>query len=80
MKEHPIRRRRAALGLKQGQLAEATGMTREALNRLERGRTSRKRGPQGATLRALGDALNVDPEVLEAEVQEWIESCRSVQV
>lgn len=73
---HPVRRRREAAGLSQGQLAAAAALRRETINRLEAGRVARSRGLNGATLRVLADALEVDEAVLAAEIEEW-DQCRA---
>ena len=52
-----LRRRRAAAGLTQAQLAARAGLSPDAVAALERGR---RRAPRGATVARLADALGLD--------------------
>lgn len=70
--DHPVRRRREALGLSQSELGRVTGLRRENLCRLEAGKTATRRGPDARTIRDLASALRVDLQVLEDEITAWL--------
>ncbi len=58
-----LRRLREAAGLTQEELAERSGLSRDAVSALERGR---RRHPQGQTIRALATALGLSDEEVRA--------------
>ena len=64
---HPVRRLREERGIHQDVLAKRVGITRETLNRIERG----KRRPMELTIRALARSLRVRRDLLVEEIQRW---------
>lgn len=68
--DHPLRIARLKAGLSQNKLAQLAGIQRSALTAIEDGRTQRPTDKLVATLAA---QLDVAPQTLRQEIEEWLD-------